>query len=49
MAALADWSDTLVVSHGGFILACTGVSVVNGRWLRHDPSAPAAAEISWTH
>jgi broad specificity phosphatase PhoE len=49
MAALPDWSDTLVVSHWGFILACTGVSIVNGHWLRHDPHAAPPAQISWTH
>ena len=30
MAALPDWSDTLVVSHWGFILAMTGRGVTNG-------------------
>ncbi len=47
MAALADWRDTLVVSHWGFILALTGRSMVNGEWLRFDPNAPAPAEIVW--
>ncbi len=47
MAALPDWSDTLVVSHWGFILCMTGVSVANGQWLRCDPTAPAPAEIVW--
>jgi hypothetical protein len=49
MAALPDWSDTLVVSHWGFILACTGVSIVNGHWLRHDPRTAPPTEISWMH
>lgn len=49
MAALPDWSDTLVVSHWGFILAMTGTSLPNGAWLRCDPTAPAPAEISWKH
>lgn len=40
MAAAADWSNTLVVSHWGFILAVTGASVTNGQWLRCDPTAP---------
>jgi glucosyl-3-phosphoglycerate phosphatase len=47
MAALTDWSDTLVVSHWGFILACTGTSVMNGEWVRHDPSEPPVQEIVW--
>lgn len=47
MAALPGWADALVVSHWGFILALTGVSVANGRWLRCDPTAPAPAAISW--
>ena len=41
MAALPDWSDTLVVSHWGFILAMTGERIENGEWLRCDPTAPA--------
>ncbi|MBU6498164.1 MAG: histidine phosphatase family protein [Rhodospirillales bacterium] len=49
MAALADWRDTLVVSHWGFILAMTGTSVMNGASLRCDPTAPPPAEISWRH
>jgi len=47
MAALADWSDALVVSHWGFILAMTGQSVANGEWLRCDPTAPPPATIEW--
>jgi glucosyl-3-phosphoglycerate phosphatase len=47
MAALPDWSDTLVVSHWGFIMALTGQSVQNGTWMRFDPTAPAPAEIPW--
>jgi broad specificity phosphatase PhoE len=47
MAALPDWSDTLVVSHWGFILCFTGTSVVNGQWLRCDPTAPAPEQIVW--
>jgi broad specificity phosphatase PhoE len=49
MAALPDWSDTLVVSHWGFILAMTGVKVVNGQQLRCDPTAPAPDGIAWHH
>jgi broad specificity phosphatase PhoE len=47
MAALPDWSDTLVISHWGFILCMTGVSAVNGQWLRCDPTAPAPSEVVW--
>jgi len=47
MAALPDWSDTLVVSHWGFTLCFTGLSVANGQWLRGDPTVAAPAEIVW--
>ncbi len=47
MAALPDWSDTLVVSHWGFILCMTGQSVMNGNWLRCDPTAPAPEQLVW--
>ena len=47
MAALPDWSDTLVVSHWGFILAMTGQSVMNGQWLRCDPTEPAPEHVIW--
>jgi len=47
MCALSDRSDTLVVSHWGFILSFTGTSVTNGQWLRADPTLPAPAEINW--
>lgn len=47
MAALPDWSDTLVVSHWGFILSVTGKSVMNGQWLRCDPTEPAPEQITW--
>jgi hypothetical protein len=47
MAALPDWSDTLVISHWGFILSMTGQSVMNGTWLRCDPTTPAPDELVW--
>ena len=47
MAALPDWSDTLVVSHWGFILCMTGISAANGQWVRCDPTAPAPAQVVW--
>ena len=49
MGALADWADTLVVSHWGFILSLTGRSIGNGEWLRCDPTAPPPAAIAWRH
>lgn len=49
MAALPDWSQTLVVSHWGFILSLTGRSMMNGDWLRCDPTEPPPAEIVWKH
>ena len=47
MASLPDWSDTLVVSHWGFILSMTGQSVANGQWLRCDPTAAAPEGLVW--
>jgi broad specificity phosphatase PhoE len=47
MAALRDWSDTLVISHWGFILCMTGKSVTNGEWLRCDPNGPAPQQLTW--
>ncbi len=47
MAALPDWSDTVVVSHWGFILTMTGQSVMNGTWLRCDPTAAAPEQLVW--
>lgn len=49
MAALADWTDTLVVSHWGFILAMTGEKITNGEQRRCDPTAPPPQGISWRH
>jgi broad specificity phosphatase PhoE len=49
MAALDDWAHTLVVSHWGFIMALTGLSVANGEMLRVDPTAPGPDQVSWKH
>jgi broad specificity phosphatase PhoE len=49
MAALPDWSDTLVVTHWGFILSMTGTSAMNGTWMRCDPTLPPPAEVTWRH
>jgi len=37
-AKSADWPETLVVSHWGFIRGLTGRSVENAALLRHDPT-----------
>ena len=49
MAALPQWKDTLVVSHWGFILAMTGERLMNGDWIRCDPSGPPPRGIEWRH
>ena len=46
MAALPDWSETLVVSHWGFILAMTGERLGNAEWRRCDPTAPPPERVS---
>jgi glucosyl-3-phosphoglycerate phosphatase len=47
MAALADWADTLVISHWGFILSLTGKSVTNGELLRCDPNGAPPEQLTW--
>jgi len=47
MAAMEDWQRTVVVSHWGFILSLTGQSVMNGQWIRCDPTTPAPREVIW--
>ena len=47
MAALPDWSDTLVVSHWGFILSLTGKRVMNGELLRCDPNGAPPEQLTW--
>ncbi|WP_160120223.1 histidine phosphatase family protein [Rhodovarius lipocyclicus] len=49
LAAREDWAHTVVVSHWGFILACTGRSLGNGEWLEMDPREPAPQELTWRH
>lgn len=44
-----DWAHTVVVCHWGFILAMTGQSVMNGQWLRVDPTEEGPAEVDWHH
>jgi glucosyl-3-phosphoglycerate phosphatase len=47
MAALPDWSNTLVISHWGFILSLTGKSITNCQSLRCDPNEPAPEDLTW--
>jgi broad specificity phosphatase PhoE len=47
MAARADQASTLLVSHWGFILALTGVSVANGEMLEYDPASVRPERIVW--
>jgi len=49
MAAVPDWTDTLVVSHWGFILAMTGEKITNVEHRRCDPTLPAPEGFSWKH
>ncbi|HBK06257.1 MAG TPA: histidine phosphatase family protein [Acetobacteraceae bacterium] len=47
LAARHDWTNTLVVTHWGFILSLTGQSVANGQWLRCDPTEPPPERLVW--
>ena len=47
MAALPDWSNTLVVTHWGFILSLTGERALNAQVLRCDPNGDPPAEVTW--
>ena len=49
MAALPGWSDTLVISHWGFILAMTGEKITNVEQRRCDPTLPAPEGLNWKH
>ncbi|MGI4748557.1 MAG: histidine phosphatase family protein [Janthinobacterium lividum] len=49
MATAPDWRNALVVSHWGFLLALSGRSIENGRWLRIDPTEKLAGPIVWRH
>ncbi len=49
MAAAPDHAETLLVSHWGFLLAFTGQSLENGRWLEVDPTLPPPGAIVWRH
>ncbi|MFL5252882.1 MAG: histidine phosphatase family protein [Rhodopila sp.] len=47
LAERHDWPHTLVISHWGFILSMTGKSVMNGQWLRCDPTEPSPERLVW--
>jgi broad specificity phosphatase PhoE len=47
MAAREDQASTLLVSHWGFILALTGVSVANGDMVTYDPASGRPERIVW--
>ncbi len=47
LAQRDDWTHTLVVSHWGFILSLTGLSVMNGQWLRCNPAEPPPERVTW--
>jgi broad specificity phosphatase PhoE len=47
MAERDDGATTLLVSHWGFSLALTGVSLNNGEILEYDPRAPAPPQVIW--
>jgi broad specificity phosphatase PhoE len=47
VAAAADSTTTLLVSHWAFILALTGESLANGEILEYDPRSAAPGELRW--
>jgi broad specificity phosphatase PhoE len=49
MREAPDWPHTVVVSHWGFILSLTGKSLMNGQWLRCDPTQAGPETVSWHH
>lgn len=49
MATAPDWRNALVVSHWGFLLALSGRSIENGRWLQIDPTETLDGPIVWRH
>nr|WP_297370459.1 histidine phosphatase family protein [Acidocella sp.] len=42
-----DHETTLLVSHWGFILALTGISVMNGRFIEYDLASPPPENLVW--
>ena len=49
MRGRPDEHTTLLVSHWGFILALTGISVGNGEWLEFHPARERPGRINWRH
>ena len=49
MAVLPDWRTTLVISHWGFLLALSGVSLENGTFRHVDPTVTPEEPIVWRH
>ncbi len=49
MAALPDWRTTLVVSHWGFLLALSGISLENGCFRQVDPTVPLSGPVVWQY
>jgi broad specificity phosphatase PhoE len=47
MRAAADWRETAVVSHWGFILCMTGRNIGNGEAIRCDPFGPIPEQLVW--
>ncbi len=47
METAADWRETLVISHWGFILCMTGQSITNGETIQCDPRGPTPEQIIW--
>jgi broad specificity phosphatase PhoE len=47
MAERDDAATTLLVSHWGFILALTGIRLINGEILEYDINEPAPEQIVW--
>ncbi len=47
MSEAADWRETVVVSHWGFILCMTGQNIANGEMIRCDPTGPIPEQLIW--
>jgi broad specificity phosphatase PhoE len=47
MTAEANWPETVVVSHWGFILCMTGQNINNGETIRCDPTGPIPEQFIW--
>ena len=49
MRQRTDEHTTLLVSHWGFILALTGISVGNGEWVEFHPAGARPGRMNWQH